>query len=238
MGAVSPIDFHGDGPGAAESLRCPHCLVTVYVNWELMQITHEGHAAWTVKSATCPACEKVVLRLLKLVVLRLSSTYVPAGKAEIDLLIWPKGIARAPVPGQVPADVAEDYVEACNVLPDSLKASAALSRRCLQHLLVKNAGAKSKDLYDQIQEVLDAKTLPSRLADDLDAVRVIGNFAAHPIKSKATGEIVPVETGEPDWNLEVIEALFDFYYVEPAKQQKRREGLNAKLKDAGKPPLR
>ena len=27
----------------------------------------------------------------------------------------------------VPDDVAEDYVEACNVLPDSLKASAALS---------------------------------------------------------------------------------------------------------------
>jgi hypothetical protein len=213
--------------------------VTVFVGWTRVDLIDDPKGgAWAINMTLCPHCKKIVLRLLRQGTLKLGSAVLPLGKTELDLLIWPKGIARAPVPTQVPGDVAEDYVEACNVLPDSLKASAALSRRCLQNLLVKNAGVKKKDLFDQIQEVLDAKTLPSRLADDLDAVRVIGNFAAHPIKSKATGEIVPVETGEPEWNLDVLEALFDFFYVEPAKQQKRREGLNAKLKDAGKPPLR
>jgi len=231
------LGLGGDPPLPPESLRCPHCLVTAYVSWDSNQVALDMEGRWVVKSTTCPACHKAVLRLLKQVGLKLGNTYVPAGKAAVDMLIWPKGIARAPLPKEVPTDVAEDYVEACNVLPDSLKASAALSRRCLQTLLVKKAAVKSKDLYDQIQEVLDSKTLPSHLADDLHAVRVIGNFGAHPIKSKSTGEIVPVEPGEPDWNLDVLEALFDFYYVEPMKQQKRRDELNAKLKAAGKDPL-
>jgi hypothetical protein len=33
----------------------------------------------------------------------------------------------------------------------------------------------------------------------LDAIRTIGNFAAHPIKSTSSGEIVDVEPGEAEW---------------------------------------
>ncbi len=45
----------------------------------------------------------------------------------------------------------------------------------------------------------------SRIVCRIDAVRVIGNFAAHPIKSKSTGEIVDVEPGEAEWNLNTLE---------------------------------
>ncbi len=69
-------------------------------------------------------------------------------------------------------------------------------------------------------------------------MREIGNFGAHPIKSKSTGEIVEVEVGEAEWNLEILDALFDFFYVQEERRQQRRYGLNAKLKDAGKKPLR
>jgi len=72
----------------------------------------------------------------------------------------------------------------------------------------------------------------------LDAVRNIGNFAAHPMKSQSTGEIVPVEPGEAEWNLDVLESLFDFHFVAPAKTKARKDALNKKLKDAGKPPVR
>jgi hypothetical protein len=68
-------------------------------------------------------------------------------------------------------------------------------------------------------------------------VRQIGNFAAHPIKSTSTGEIVDVEEGEAEWNLDVLESLFDFYFVQPAIAAKRKADLNKKLKDAGKPPI-
>ena len=92
--------------------------------------------------------------------------------------------------------------------------------------------------FDQIQEVIDSGKLPSHIEESLEAVRVIGNFATHPTKSQSTGEIVDVEPGEAEWNLEALEALFDFYYVQPAKTTARKAALNKKLADAGKPPVK
>jgi len=68
-------------------------------------------------------------------------------------------------------------------------------------------------------------------------VRLIGNFAAHPVKSQKSGEILDVEPGEAEWTLDVLEELFDFYFVQPAKLQAKRAALNAKLVEAGKKPL-
>ncbi len=79
---------------------------------------------------------------------------------------------------------------------------------------------------------------PSHISEIVDAVRNVGNFAAHPIKSKQTGEIIEVEPGEAELNLDVIEALFDFYFVTPALIAKKKADLNKKLQDAGKPPMK
>jgi hypothetical protein len=71
----------------------------------------------------------------------------------------------------------------------------------------------------------------------VDAVRNIGNFAAHPMKSQKSGEILPVEPGEAEWNLDVLESLFDFFFVQPTLIRGKREALNKKLAEAGKPPV-
>ena len=96
------------------------------------------------------------------------------------------------------------------MLPDSEKASAALSRRCLQHLLRERAGVQKNDLAKEIQQVLDSKQLPGYLAEDLDAIRNVGNFAAHPIKATHTSAIVDVESYKVEWLLNLLEGLFDF----------------------------
>ena len=114
-----------------------------------------------------------------------------------------------------------DFFEACTVLADSAKASAALSRRCLQAILKDKLGAKKKDLNDQIDEVIAPGTIPAHIAEGLHAVRNIGNFAAHPIKSTSTPSIVDVEPGEAEWNLEVIKMLFD--QMDTVIQQRARE---------------
>jgi len=133
---------------------------------------------------------------------------------------------------------AEDYIEACLVLPDSPKASAALSRRCLQHLLREEAKVKPGNLADEIQQVMDSQTLPSHVAEVVDAVRNVGNFAAHPLKSQKSGEILPVEPAEAEWNLDVLEALFDFYFVQPAVIKKKRAALDEKLRESGQKPMK
>ena len=59
------------------------------------------------------------------------------------------------MPPQVPSKFAEDYREACLVLDDSPKASAALSRRCLQYILQEKAGVKHENLAKEIQEIIN-----------------------------------------------------------------------------------
>ena len=134
-----------------------------------------------------------------------------------------------------------DYTEACNVLEISTKASAALARRVLQGILT-DQGYKSKNLAQQIDAVLDendpVKVLPSHIRDTMDAVRHFGNFAAHPITEATSLQIIDVEPEEAEWCLEIIEALFDHYYVTPARARERRDQLNQKLAQAGKKPAK
>jgi hypothetical protein len=134
--------------------------------------------------------------------------------------------------------LAADYVEACIVLPDSPKSAAALGRRCLQNLLRQTANVRPGSLAEEIQQVIDGGKLPADLQDSIDAIRNIGNFAAHPMKSQQSGQILDVEPGEAEWTLDVLEALFEFYFVRPAALQKRRNALNLKLEEAGKPPMK
>ncbi len=176
---------------------------------------------------TCPACKRYVGILIQ-----------KSGGGQRQRLIYPKAIARQALSAAVPKEFASDYREACLVLTDSPKASAALSRRCLQNLLRGPGGVKPQDLSKEIDAVLASKQLPGYLANSIDAVRAIGNFAAHPIKSTSSGEIVDVEPGEAEWQLDVVEGLFDFYFVQPAELQRKKDELNKKLADAGKPPLK
>jgi hypothetical protein len=77
------------------------------------------------------------------------------------------------------------------------------------------AGVKPSTLAAEIDEVLGMRVLPSAVAGALDAARHIGNFAAHPTKSEHTGEIMQVETGEAEWNLDVLVGYFTFSSCNP-----------------------
>lgn len=215
-------------------MQCPHCLQHFHTAEEQASIvvSNDADATWLVRAKTCPACHRAIIHL-EAQKKPVTSRFREPSKTW---MVYPKAVARTPLPPEVPAQFVEDYREACLVLPDSEKASAALSRRCLQNLLVNHAKVKKKDLNDQIDEVLP--TLPSYITDELHTVRVVGNFAVHPIKSKSTGEIVEVEPGEAEGLLNVLESLFDFYFVQPAKAKERKAALNKKIVDAGKPPLK
>ena len=97
---------------------------------------------------------------------------------------------------------------------------------------------KPGNLADEIQQVIDSGKLPSDLSESIDAIRNVGNFAAHPLKSQNSGAILDVEPNEAEWTLDVLEELFDFYFVHPAQLKKKKAALDQKLKDAGKPPMK
>jgi hypothetical protein len=222
-------------------MKCPHCLVEYHPHKKelLIGLDKSGPRGWTLRHEVCPACGKIIVTILAgtagLSQGRFSGL---VGTPTDEFLAYPRTASRAPCPAEVPPLLADDYREACLVLADSPKASAALSRRCLQNLLREAAKVRPGNLAEEIQQVIDSGKLPSSLAESVDAIRNIGNFAAHPMKSKTSGEILPVEPGEAEWNLDVLESLFDFYFVQPQIIRKKREALNQKLKDAGKPPMK
>jgi len=203
-------------------------------NREDVALGEDRTSKWTLFRRTCPECGRYIFSLFEQYDRYAQIHY----HNRREFLCYPKAPSRAPVPKEVPEGFANDYHEACLTLADSPKASAALSRRCLQHLLREQARVKHGNLADEIQHVLDEGKLPSHLLDSLDAVRNIGNFAAHPIKSKSSGEVLDVEPGEAEWNLDVVEALFDYFFVQPALLKKKRAALNEKLKEAGKPEMK
>lgn len=213
-------------------MKCPHCLVGLPNQLNVEYIANDKKGSWCINHQICTECKNIIIYIDQ-------PCDFGGQTMNIPIMAYPKGMTRQPLPPEIDDEtIIEDYQEACLVLTDSPKASAALSRRCLQHLLREKAGVKKKTLANEIEQVLDSRQLPSYLSESLDAIRNIGKFAAHPIKSESSGEIVRVEDGEAEWNLDVLEGLFDFYYVQPAILKKKKEELNKKLKDAGKPPMK
>lgn len=218
-------------------MKCPHCLNAFYDKPEKTELGEDKTSGWILVTRQCPSCHRFILSFLE------SYERYKIGSANNyhktrEIMCYPKAISRTPLSDEIPEEYASDYKEASLTLSDSPKASAALSRRCLQHLLREKSKVKHSDLANEIQQILDEGKLPSQILESLDAIRNIGNFAAHPIKSKSTGELIDVEAGEAEWNLDVLEALFDYFFVQPALLQKKREALNAKLKAAGKPDMK
>jgi hypothetical protein len=152
---------------------------------------------------------------------------------------YPTNTFRKPTPKEVPAHIKEDYEESCRVLPISQKASAALSRRCLQAIL-QGQGYTQKDLAVQIDALLSesdpAQTIPTALRQTVDVIRNFGNFSAHLITDQTTLQIIAVEPQEAEWCLDILEDMFDHYYVKPADAAARKAALDAKLAAAKKPP--
>ncbi len=219
-------------------MKCAHCSIEFHPKHELLKLGKDRDAEWCIFKFICPKCDRMMLILLEGTTMTIGPNSLSTN-FENGKIIYPRiNSLRPPCPNEVPDNFSQDYKEACDVIELSPKASAALSRRCLQNILREKGNIKNGNLANEIQQVLDSGQLPSTISDILDAVRNVGNFAAHPIKSQSTGEIIEVDIGEAELNLDVIEALFDFYFVQPEKVNLKKNKINKKLKDAGKPPIK
>jgi hypothetical protein len=153
-------------------MKCPHCGIGFHPQFQ------DGQAQictcnLVLYFQTCPSCTNSILEL------RVRDTSPPHPDLVSRFTVSSFHKATRQVPPDVPNPYRQDFIEADLVLPISPKASAALSRRIIQALLRDLAHTKAKDLRDQIDEVIASKRLPSYIAEDLHAVRNVGNFATH-----------------------------------------------------------
>lgn len=167
--------------------------------------------------------------------------------AEFKLKDWingwdlvPESLALA-LPAYIPAAIVEDYGEACLIETKSPKASATLSRRCLQGMIRDFWGVKVKSnkLVHEIDAIED-KVDPD-VWQAIDAVRKLGNIGAH--MEADISVIVDVDPDEARHLIELIELLIEEWYVaRDNKQQRVRKVIAAaqakdQQKQAAKPGL-
>ncbi len=220
---------------------CPHCSTVVKFNWSLTQarqINQNQTLGSEIFFAECPQCDKLVVGIQEgNLQYHASAGYHSIHNISSQKIIYPK-TNNFQGSQDIPKKYLEDYEEAIKVLSASSKASAALTRRLLQNILREEFNISEKSLAKEIEIFTNKTDIPSYLTDAVDAVRQVGNIAAHPSKDLSTGEIVPVEKGEAEWLIEVIEQLFDFVFIQPKKLEKRKQELNLKLDKLGKPQMK
>ncbi|MGX4686322.1 DUF4145 domain-containing protein [Vagococcus sp. JNUCC 83] len=153
-----------------------------------------------VKFYCCPNCNKTSIELL--------------GKgSQVKDMCWniqPDSNAKA-LPDYIPSSVKQDYEEACKIVNLSPKASATLSRRCLQGMIRdywKVSG--KKNLYQEIDAIADEIT--PQVKKVLDSVRQIGNIGAH--MENDINLIVDIEPDEAQQLINLIEYLMEQWYIQ------------------------
>jgi hypothetical protein len=227
-------------------MHCPHCNKDIHFEeadswvYKYEKPPDKNVTGYEITHGFCPACGFLIVLLREGMYHEEKSNYDHREwltNHNSEDLLYPKGINR-PVAEEVPERYAQDFREAASVLILSPKASAAISRRILQILLRDECQVKASSLANEIAEFLEKSGIPSYISKAVDAIRNVGNFAAHPLKDTNTGEIMEVENGEAEWLLDVLDAMFDYIFVQPKRLETRKQQLNEKLKAIGKPPMK
>lgn len=124
----------------------------------------------------------------------------------------------------IPEDIADDYSEATRCVDvKASKATVTQCRRTIQNTCVLKGANPKADLIDQIDELESKRVINPGLKDIAHAIRMIGNWGAHPQKD-------PLKEVTFDDALEILKFTSEFLdeiFIRPArlKTLKTKKGL-------------
>lgn len=214
--------------------ECPHCERAVTItderitsNYHTLYIENaEGLRTFSSTFIVCPnrKCRKLTLQAS----LHESEPNSRGGtrltKKLQEWALIPPSAAKS-FPDYIPHVIREDYLEACLILDLSPKASATLSRRCLQGILRDFWKVKPGRLVTEIEQIKDE--IDPVTWDAIEAVRKLGNIGAH--MEKDIDLIIEVDPEEAKLLIGLVETLLKEWYV---AREERRERMSAVIKAA------
>lgn len=205
---------------------CPHCERAVTISDERIST---GSHKLTIKNVignrwlrsqyiVCPNpdCQKFTLVVSLHETNRNQVNNFEIGKKLQQWSLIPQSSSKH-FPDYVPQAIREDYAEACAICDLSPKASATLSRRCLQGILRDFWKVKPGRLVDEIKEVKDR--IDSITWDAIESVRKLGNIGAH--MEKDINVIVDVDPDEAALLIGLVETLLKEWYVATEERKVR-----------------
>lgn len=148
-------------------------------------------------------------------------------------MMKPQGVVKS-FPSYIPKAILDDYEEAALIRNLSPKASATLSRRCLQGMIRDFWGVNKANLFEEIKSIQDK--VDSDTWHAIDAIRSIGNIGAH--MEKDINLVIDVEEDEAKLLIHLIETLLKDWYVERENRRLRSQAIIdvANLKKSQKTP--
>ncbi len=145
-----------------------------------------------------------------------------------ELVVYPLHVQQTFDETVVPDGIVRDYEEAAAIVDLSPRASAVLSRRCLQAIMrgyykVGNL----RTLHDEI-EAAHANGMPTPIFEAAMALKTVGNIGAHP--EQDIEHIVDIEPHEASALVAFVAFLFENTYIKDVQEQARL----AKIAQLGK----
>jgi hypothetical protein len=231
-------------------MKCPTCGENTPDAWKSLYVTGGGidalaspkHHKISVDWMYCAAkgCGQLVVRAHDSCP-KSNTVYEDGSWADLTTdtwYVWPRHSSRPldPLVVDKEPDLARDYAEATTILDISHRMSSVLARSILADLLEKHAGQDAYGLRERIDGFAADKEHPRRLRDNLHHFREIADFGAHTQKNDQF-ERLEISREEADWTLSLVERLFDYFIVDPEKDRRLREGMDAKIAQAGRKPV-
>ena len=201
------------------SFQCPYCSVTMPITNDTFDYQIPAfHAQYGVYASgkyhessikisfcKCPQCRNYTV----------FAEGIGEMVKDMNTIIKPNSLAKQ-FPDYIPEAIRSDYEEACAIVNLSPKASATLSRRCLQGMIHDFWDIKLKNLNQEITALKDK--IPADLWSSIDALRQLGNIGAH--MEKDTDVIVDIDPNEAESLIKLIELLMKEWYINREERKK------------------
>lgn len=199
---------------------CPFCEKDAVITNESFQLNFidldlenaDGPRRLYTKFIVCPdpGCQRAALGITLAEPIKDPSTSTV--KHHRELKSWkliPPSKAKV-FPEYIPKVILDDYNEACLICDLSPRASAALSRRCLQGIIRDRWNVKPGRLVEEIEQIKDRVDPPAW--ETIDLTRKVGNIGA--FMEEEANVIAEVERHEAALLINLIERLLKDWYIE------------------------
>ena len=147
-------------------MKCPFCKTGI--NLELYggeqyplaeEAEEDGHQpGYGVAHGWCPECDEFIVLYREGKVEKITSGSWHFRNETNDTVIYPQNSTRAILDEEVSDSYRESFNQAAAVLNLSPMASAAISRRCLQHILHQEFNIQKKSLAQEIDEFIGSSS--------------------------------------------------------------------------------
>lgn len=192
-------------------MECPHCHSEFTETPHVFALGEDQDGTWQIWNARCGVCDRLIVNV--------------CAKDGPSYPAWPQSSMRPRLSEDVPLDYADDYHAACQIYFYSPESTAALSRRLLQRLLAAKAGAGDGALVDQIRRAVLGPDMPAYLKQGLQMYSRLARLDSEENKSLRPEALAGVEPGEAEWLLDVLQSMFDLYFVQPARLQRKQQSI-------------